>query len=821
MIPSEPASELSLTAEGRTDLLPVETLACFLAGEDAWHIPACAELEIPAMLVADCGHGVTLCGDRTSPSTCLPTGIGMASTWNVELMEQAGAVLGRECLALGVSILLGPKINLHRVPLNGRSFETFSEDPVLAGTLGGAVIRGIQSQGVGACVKAMVCNNQQHEQHSTNVVVDERTLRELYLRTFEIALETGDPCAIMTSYNPLHGVNTSQNRWLIRDLIKGEWGFRGLVVCDWRAADSEKVYDSGLDLEMPGPGKWLGPEGVLTALAEGHLDEADLRDRAGRVLSVGQRFARDESRRDVYAAELDSEKNRQVALQTALESIILLKNEGDLLPLDPERQKKIAVIGPNAAEARLGGGGSASVTPFYSVSPLEGIREAAGEAVDVYYEEGCSLTGAMETVTGCWSGPIQAEFFNGGEFSDSPDTSWEVDRIDFSWGWAAPGPGVTRFSYAVRFRGSLIAQHSGKHRFGVFGQEGAIRFRVNGELMVDDWAPLHDENDFEGAYATRYQTVELDLEAGETVEIELEYGKRAARAAVRLEWEQPGIASPMDRAVQLASDADVAILCLGLCNLFEGGARDREDMDLPGAQRELIDRVTAVNSRVVVVLNNGGPLLMPWEPQVGAIFEAWYAGQEGGRALGRLLFGQACPSGKLPDTIPYQMEDHLSMANYPGDGKEVRYEEGLSVGYRHFDTADLDVHYPFGFGLSYTTFSISEPDWQPGTLAAGGEGTLSVRVTNTGVRAGAEVIQCYVRDVEASVPRPDKELKYFRKVFLEPGEEITVKFSIWHRDLAFWCEQQHAWRVEAGAFEFLVGPDSRNLQTVGWRYPDE
>jgi len=813
----EPPCHAALSEEE----LSVEKLAHFLAGSDAWHIPACSELDIPAMLVADCGHGVTLCGDRTSPSTCLPTGIGMASTWNMDLMEKAGAVLGRECLALGVSILLGPKINLHRVPLNGRSFETFSEDPVLAGLLGAAVIRGIQAQGVGACVKAMVCNNQQHEQHSTNVVVDERALRELYLRCFEIAIDEGNPCAIMTSYNPLHGVNTSQNRWLIRDLIKGEWKFQGLVVCDWRAADSEKVYDSGLDLEMPGPGNWLNSDSVLRALEAGHLREDDLRDRANRVLSVGRQFARDESRRDSFSSELDSDENRQVALQAALESIVLLKNEGHLLPLVPGKQKKIAVMGPNAVEARLGGGGSASVTPFYSISPLAGIREAAGDSAQIDYEEGCSLTGTMETATGCWKGPIQAEFFNRGEVDGAPDTTWEVDRIDFSWGWAAPGPGVTRFSYAVRFRGTLVAQNAGKHRFGIFGQEGGIRFRVNGELRADDWAPLHDGNDFEGAYATRYQTVELDLEAGQEVEVEVEYGKRAARAAVRLEWEQPGIAAPMDRAVKLAADADAVVLCLGLCNLFEGGARDRDDMDLPEVQRELIEKVASVNSSVVVVLNNGGPLLMPWEPRVQAILEAWYPGQEGGRALGRLLFGAESPSGKLPDTIPYQLEDHLSMSNYPGDGKEVRYEEGLSVGYRHFDHAGIDVHYPFGFGLSYTTFSIDLLDWDLGTIATNGEGTLTVQVRNTGHRTGAEVIQCYVRDVQASVFRPRKELKHFRKVVLDPGQETIIKFSIGCRDLAFWCDQRKAWRVEPGEFQLLVGPDSRNLQSITWTFGDE
>lgn len=789
-----------------------------LAGRDMWHIGLDAA-GVTEVLVADCGHGVTLCGERTSPSTCLPTGIGMASTWNGALMEEAGRLLGRECLALGVSILLGPKVNLHRIPLNGRSFETFSEDPLLAGRLAAALIRGVQSQGVGACVKAAACNNQQHEQHGTDVVVDERTLRELYLRVFEIAIAEGDPCALMTSYNPLHGVNAGENRWLLTGVVKGDWGFEGFVVSDWRALATEAVYASGMDLEMPGPGKLLDAASLESAMDRGLIDEDAVLDRAGRIARMLRKYGRPEEGREEFSGYLDCGAHRSLALRIAEESVVLLKNEDGVLPLDRGVCGSIAVIGPNASEARMGGGGSASVTPFYSVSPLEGIRECAGEGVEVIYEEGCSHTGTMEAVRGVWDSLV-AEFFNGGEVGGKPDASWEVPHIDYSWGWAAPGAGVTRFEYAVRFCGRLTARHDGVHRFGVFAQEGGVRMSVDGRMVVDEWSPLHSEGDFEGAYATHYDTVECVLAAGESVEIELHYGKRAARAAVRLEWEEPGRESPMDRAVDLASRSGTVVLCVGLSNLFEGGAKDRECLGLPDSQVELIERVADVNPRTIVVLNNGGPVAMPWEPCVAALIEAWYPGQEGGRALARILFGEAEPGGRLPDTLPRALEDHASAANYPGKDGRVEYEEGVFIGYRHFDHAGIEPHYPFGYGLSYTTFAIGRPEFDPSGILDGGAGVLAVEVRNTGERAGSEVVQCYAGAVDPMVPRPEKELCGFEKVWLEPGASRTVAIKIRLRDLAYWDVRNRGWRVDAGEYRLYCGRHSRSLDSVVWRLDD-
>ena len=810
------AAEATLGSAGQIlDQLTLEEKASLLAGVDFWHVRGLERFGIPAMFVADCGHGVTLCGERSSPATCFPTGIGLASTWNPALLEEAGAVIGRECLALGVSILLGPKINLHRLPLNGRSFETFSEDPLLAGRLGAAMIRGIQAQGVGSCVKAMAANNQQRDQEKVSAEVDERTLREIYLRNFEIAVDEGGPCAIMTSYNRLNGDYAAENGWLIQGIIKDEWQFPGLVVSDWRSIFTKKVYASGLDLEMPGPGKFFPTANILEALRDGLLSEAGLDDKASRIVRVALQFARDENAAGEFAGLLDAPENRAIALRAAEESIVLLKNDGNLLPLDRKTIRRVAVIGPNAAEARLGGGGSASVTPFHTIGPLEGIREFASEVV---FAEGCSLVGTMTPVAGVfehrsedgsWQPGLLAEFFNQDNGTNRPDATWAVDRIDYSWGWAAPGPGVARGDYRAAFSGRLVPRKNGLHRFGFFGQEGVVRIDFGSEKIAG--APP-DENNFEAKYGSQYLTFECDLTAGEPVDIRFEYEKRAARAAVRMEWEEPGEPSPMEHAAAVAKTADVAIVCAGLSNLFEGGSRDRETLDLPAAQIDLIRKIAAANPKTIVVLNNGGPVVMPWADEVPALVETWYPGQEGGRALARILFGETSPSGRLPDTIPFRLEDHAAAANYPGDGEVVRYEEGIFIGYRHFDTANVTPHFPFGFGLSYTEFEYSDVTLSSPAMSQGGQITARVTVTNTGERAGKETVQLYVRDQQASVPRPDKELRNFQKIDLEPGETKTVELAVTWRDLAFWDTKSHAWRVEPGEFEILVGPHSRELK---------
>ncbi len=800
--------------------MTLEEKASMLAGVDDWHFRGIKRLNIPSIRVADCGHGVTLCGDRCSPATCFPTGIGMASTWNTPLLERVGATIGRETRALGCSMLLGPMINLHRIPLNGRSFETFSEDPVLAGQLGAAIIRGIQSTGVAACVKSVTANNQQLHQAQHSVYADERTLRELYLRAFEIAIEQGRPAAVMSAYNALNGELTSESRWLCTTIVKGEWNFSGLIVSDWRAVKSNAVYASGLDLEMPGPGKFLNTRAVLQALEDGELSVEDLDDKVTRIVGVLLQYGQDEQDTSPHTDALDTEENRSLAREVAEESIVLLKNDRNILPLDRSKLKRILVVGPNAAEARLGGGGSASVSAPYSISPLAGIREICGDQVEVQYVEGCSITGTMESLGGdvvhtndkgeTQSGWLAA-FYNSGKFEKQPSASWSVPEINFSWGWAAPGPRVLRTNYAVRFVGKVMPSVSGKYTLGAFVQEGSLRLWVDGACVIDGWA---DESNFEEGYRNQYERVELELVAGRSVDIIFEYAKHAARGAVRLEWQPPGAVNPIDRAVEQAKLADAVIICAGLSNLLEGGARDRETLALPDQQVQLIERIAAVNANTIVTLNNGGPVTMPWESKVPALLEAWYAGQEGGRALANVIFGNVNPSGRLPDTLAHRLEDHASAANYPGDLNRVDYAEKLMVGYRHFDTADITPHYPFGYGLSYTTFVISKPHANASTIANDDDIRIEVSVKNTGQRAGSTVVQVYVRPINAPVDRPIKELKAFAKVRLKPRESENVIFTLRPRDFAYYDTRSNRWTTSAGRYEIMVGEHSRALSGV-------
>jgi beta-glucosidase len=798
--------------------MTLEEKIALMAGVDDWHFHGVPRLGIPSVMVTDCGHGVTLCGVESSPATCFPTGIGMASTWNAELLERAGAVIGRETRALGCSILLGPKINLHRHPLNGRSFETFSEDPWLAGLLGAAVIRGIQSQGVGACVKAVAANNQQQDQQVVSSEVAERPLRELYLRAFQLAVEEGNPCAVMTAYNRLNGDFCSESAWMIRQVIKGEWAYPGFILSDWRSVHTAQVYGSGLDLEMPGPGKLYNAQMVRHALEEGLLTEAEVDDKALRVLRAILRYGAAPVRAE--EGNLDTPANRRAALEVAEESIVLLKNEGAVLPLDRKSLRRLLVVGPNAAVARLGGGGSASVTPFYSVSPLEGIREACGSEVEVQYLEGCNLVGTMETIhdvfthvdaAGKLRSGLRGEFFNARDPRERADYASATPQVDFSWGWAAPGPGIARGIYSVRFSGILTAPVSGTYRLGVFAQEGCVSLTLDGHRLVEDW-DNDPQGNFEASYQTRYFTIEREFTAGQACRLELCYGKRAARAGVRLEWEIPGQADPISRAADLAREADAVIVCAGLCNMFEGGTHDRPDIDLPEAQVRLIQEIAAANPRTIVTLNSGGVLGLDWEACVPAILQAWYPGQEGGRALAHILFGQVNPSGRLPDTIPFRLEDHAAIQNYPGDGREVRYKEGLSIGYRHFDRAGIPVRYPFGHGLSYTTFELFALTAEP--VRPGHQVTVRARVKNTGPGPGKTVVQLYIRAVAPPLERPEKELRAFRKIHLDPGHEREISFTLGRRDWEYFDPAQAAWTVAPGQFEVLVGVDPSALQKV-------
>ncbi|MFO7933443.1 MAG: glycoside hydrolase family 3 C-terminal domain-containing protein [Bacteroidales bacterium] len=817
----DPGLPVEERVEDLLDHLTLEEKLGFLTGKDMWHFKGVERLGIPAIQVTDCGHGITVVldeqGHNTGCATCFPTAVGQASTWNRELIRKTGAALGREARYLGSSIILAPMVNIHRTPLGGRNYETYSEDPYLAGKLASSLIKGIQSEHIGAVIKAVTANNQQTYQGSHSVEVSERALREIYLPAFRMAVSDARPRGIMTSYNKVNGVYTSASKHLISDIIKNEWQYKGFVVSDWRGTHGIEALSAGLDIEMPGPGKILTREAVLNEMEHGRFTEEELDDRVRRILRAIVKSMATVKENDQIRAEWNTGHHHELARQVAEEGIILLKNEGGLLPLEISRIHTLAVIGPNAKEARLGGGGSASVTACYAVSPLQGIKNHCGEDIRIFFREGCTMKGEMPMINTQYLIPPEGEenglkgaYFTGKELSGDPTLVRIDGEIDFSWGWAAPCREVPRGDYSVRWTGRIDPPVTGEYRIGVSCTEGGIRFYLDNELVIDRWGDPYHEN-FEASFRRFSESIPVHMEAGVPRDIQVEFHKKANRNSIRLEWRIPGRADPLKQAVEVAAESDAAIVFAGLSNLYEGGTADRESLFLPDQQNELIRAVCNANPRTVVVLINGTPVAMPWLERVPALLEAYYPGQEGGNAIANILFGKVNPSGKLPESFPLKLEDNPSYGNFPGDREKVNYEEGIYVGYRHYDKEKIDPLFPFGYGLSYTWFGYSGL-----RVEYTGDGCcrVSAAIENRGPVPGKEIVQLYIRDLQSTIDRPEKELKGFVKISLEPGEKKRVSIRLEREHFACFDPQLNRWVVEPGVFEIMVGSSSKDIRLI-------
>ncbi|HSO53191.1 MAG TPA: glycoside hydrolase family 3 C-terminal domain-containing protein [Actinomycetes bacterium] len=655
--------------------LTLEEKASLCLGSDFWHTAPVERLSIPAIMVSDGPHGLRTQPDEADhvgisgsvPATCFPTGCALASSWDPELVRRIGEALGREARAQGVAVVLGPGINIKRSPLCGRNFEYFSEDPLVSGVLGAAMIDGVQSQGVGASLKHFAANNQETDRLRVSAEVDERTLRELYLAGFERAVTQAQPWTVMCSYNKVNGVYASQNAWLLTTVLRGEWGFDGLVVSDWGAVhDRVAALVAGLDLEMP-PNRGVSDAAIITAVRTGQLDEHVLNAAVARVLQLVDRATASPE----PPPEVDADAHHVLARAAAAECAVLLKNEDRLLPLRPAAGDTIAVIGEFARTPRYQGAGSSQVNPTRVDVTLDELHAGVPDGVEVAFAAGYGL-----------------------------------DTTD------------------------------------------------------------HDD--------------ELAAEA-----------------------------------VALASRAEVVVAFLGLPAADESEGFDRSHMDLPANQRALLARLADANPNLAVVLANGSAVrLSDWEQHAKAVLECWLSGQAAGGATADLLLGAANPSGRLAETLPLRLEDTPSYLNFPGEAGHVRYGEGIFVGYRGYDALDRQVSYPFGHGLSYTSFSYADLTTnltgrpQDNDLVV----NVSCRVTNTGDRRGKEVVQLYVRDPEASVTRPVRELKAFAKVDLDPGETTMVEFTLTARDLSYWSTTLNDWALEGGQLELAVGASSRDLR---------
>ena len=756
-------------------------------------------LGVPAMGMADAGQGVRGgLGSTQGPATLFPSGVMMASTWDPVLVGRIGKAIGEEALnkGTGAQILLGPAINIQRSPLGGRNGEYFSEDPYLAGKLGVGYVQGMQSVGCGACLKHYACNNEEVDRDSVNVRVSERALREIYLSAFEMGVKEAHPWTIMSSYNRINGYHATANEYLLTEVLKKCWGFDGLVMSDWGAVhETARVVAAGNDLEMPGSGH-LSPDKVALALKRGQVTQTEIDDNVRRILRTIIRVGLLNGPHIPNHAVVNSPEHQRLTFEAASQGIVLLKNEGGLLPFDAARIHSLAVIGPAGIDMQYGAAGSPGVQPFYSISPLDGIKKRAGAGVAVSYVRGIESGDAIPAT----ALKLQAEYFANRNLEGAPALTRNESQIQADWDTNAPAPGVARTNFSVRWTGTLMAPVSGRYTLSLTADDGS-RLVLDGKTLIDHW--------FEGAGTT--QTVEVTLEAGHAYPLRVDYFQAAGQAYVRLNWTVPG-RTYFTAATEAASHADAAIVVVGTAGT-EGEGNDRPSMNLPGTQDALIQAVAAANKNTVVVLNNGTPVTMTgWLSHVPALLEAWFPGQEGGAALAAILFGDVNPSGKLPTTLAAAREDYPDFGHFPGVSGHVDYAEGIYVGYRHFDKAHIAPLFPFGYGLSYTTFRYGSITLSSAALAPTGTLTAKVNVTNIGKRAGAEVVEMYLHDPAPRIDRPLRELKGFQKVWLEPGETKTVSLAVTPRALAYCNVAGKQWKADAGQYEVEIGSSSRDIR---------
>ena len=788
--------------------LSLDEKALLCAGASLWAGHGVPRLGIPALRVTDGPNGARGGHFGGGPTAaCFPCGSALAATWNPELVGDIGVALGEEARSKHAHVLLGPTVNMHRSPLGGRHFEGYSEDPLLAARTAAAFVRGVQSRGVAACVKHFVANDSEFERMTISSELDARTLRELYLPPFEAAAREAGAWCVMAAYNGLNGPTCSANAELLIQLLREEWGWDGVLMSDWYGTkDTVASANGGLDLEMPGPPRFFGAE-LAAAVRRGDVPEAVLDEKARRLLRLLARTgALDEAGEPGPEQAIDRADHRALARRACVESIVLLRNEGGLLPLARAGLRRLAVIGPNARRTTIQGGGSARVSPHYQTNVLDALRAALGDEVEVVFAEGCSNYRRLPVLE---AAVLELESFASTDLSGTSISERRVRRPDFTWlGSDAPVPNGRPFS--VRLSGTLVPETAGVHRFSLTCV-GRARLFVDGRLVVDGWTAPEPGDSYFG-FGNTEVIGEIGLAAGRAVELVIDHAK-----------EKPGVGGlrvghfvippgdPVAEAAALAASADAAVVVIGLDAEWESEGGDRASLALPGRQDELVAAVCAAQPRTMVVLNAGAPVAMPWAEQVPGLLWAWYGGQEAGNAIADVLLGDADPSGRLPTTFPLRLADVACHARgdtrvYPGRDGKVVYAEGVFSGYRHFDAHGITPRFPFGHGLSYTRFEY-------GPLAFEGD-EVRIEIRNAGERAGSEVVQLYVADLAASVPRPPQELVAFAKLTLAPGEAQTVGLRLEPRALCFYDAKSRAWRAEPGVFELRAGRSSRAIRST-------
>lgn len=804
-------TEIDRQADALLSKLSIEQKIKLIGGHDGMFTYAMPEIGLPQLKMSDGPLGVRTWG----PSTAYAAGISLAASWDKALARQIGISLGRDARARGVNFLLGPAVDIYREPMNGRNMEYFGEDPYLAARMAVNYIEGVQSRDVVATIKHYALNNQEYDRHNENSIVDERTLHEIYLPAFEAAVKQARVGAVMDSYNLIDGEHATQNKMLDTSILKDWWGFRGILMSDWGATyDGIAAANAGLDLEMPSA-KYMNPQTLLPAIREGKVSVATIDDKVRRILRVAIRFGFLKNHQTDLQIPLFNQQSNEVALKSAEEGLVLLKNEGHLLPLDPHKVHSIAVIGPDAYPAVPGGGGSSEVTAFAPKSfmiALSNTIAAMGGGRKVYWSRGVkdveAIFSGSDLVSSRFStdpqgthAGLKQEVFANSSFSGSPYETSTVPHVDY---WRGRfGKRLQRPDSAVRWSGYYTPRKSGAQRFVAVGlNHDTFRLYVNGKLVLQEtehggMAPL---------------SADVDLPAGKPAAVRFDYVPQTQMVHASLgvlpadEMLEPNVK-------QIAAQADFVVLSVGFGPRTESEGFDRT-FHLPFGQVDLIKAVTAANPHTIVVVTSGGSVATSaWLSRTPALIEDWYGGQAAGTALAQVLFGRVNPSGKLPISWERRQQDNPCFKNYyeqPGT-RNIVYREGIFLGYRYYDQSKTKPLFPFGFGLSYTSFRFSNLQVSPEQTSPEGPITVSLNVTNTGDVAGAEVAEVYVGDPSARVRRPVKELKGFERVVLNPGETKHVSISLDRRALAYWDVNSHGWKVDPGKFMIYAGDSSGNV----------
>ena len=805
--PQPPSASIEARVESLLKQLTLEEKVDLLGGVDDFYIRDIKHIGLPRLKMADGPLGVRNYGPATTFG-----GIGLAATWDPELVQKVGTVVGEDARARGVHFMLGPGVNIYRAPLCGRNFEYFGEDPFLSARTVVAYIKGLQSQGVSATVKHFMGNNSEYDRHNTNSLIDERTMRELYLPAFEAAVKEAQVGSIMDSYNLTNGQHMTQNSYLNNDVAKKDWGFQGIMMSDWDSVyDGIAAANGGLDLEMPS-GKFMNRRTLLPAIQSGQVREATIDDKVRRILRTAIQFGWLDHDQTDTSIPLLNPKGNEVTLEAARGAMVLLKNDGNVLPLDKTRIKSIAIIGPDAYPTPTGGGGSAEVRPFVAISYLEGLTNYLGSGVQVYYHRGLPSLDDMAKATkftidadGGQVG-LKAEYFNNPNLAGTPVLTRVDKQVNYNPDYEAD---MAATDESIRWKGYFTPKAGGDYLVFVQGpgENGGYRLYVDQNLVFDNWKQW---------YAFVAQT-RLRLQPGPH-QVELDYSIHRGWGKTRVRF---GIISPENvvepEAKSVAARVDAAIVAVGFDAASEGESADRT-FGLPPGQDELVSQIAGANKNTIVFNTSGGGVDMSaWISRVPAILQSFFPGQAGGTALAQLLLGEYSPSGKLPITIERRWEDNaVHDSYYPNrGGTRVAYTEGIFVGYRHFDKSGIKPLFPFGYGLSYTSFGYKNLSVSPTSVSADDPITVSFDVTNTGNRAGAEVAQVYVGDHHAHVPRPIKELKGFSKVSLNPGETKQVTVTLDSRAFSYYDDKNHRWTAEPGEFDILVGRSATQIELSG------